>query len=106
MPKGRFTQCAVVLCEEAPPAAAIATALQAFPQGGVRQNPVPDWRTGRETLTLTFRPEVDGRILVDTFLRKWPDPLDDPGGESSPFEAWADGYLGPATFPHCLQRAM
>lgn len=104
MPKGLFTQCAVVLMEHAPAMAQIVNVLQAFPQVGVRANPAPGWMGAAESLLLPYRPEVNGALIVDALDSPWPDGME--AANPDLFGAWSMGFMGPFAFPGGLQRAV
>lgn len=60
---------------------------------------------GGGSVTLSFRPEVNGQVLVDTVDQPWPDSMGDPQKDPMIFGAWSMGNFGPFTFPGGLQRA-
>jgi Domain of unknown function (DUF4261) len=102
--KGQFTAGACVLFERPVSLEQLAGVLAAFdvanrlPEGS-------DWAFRGPSLTLAFRPEVNGSVAVDTVDRPWPDPMGDPKTDPMLFGAWAMGNFGPFTFPNGLKRA-
>jgi hypothetical protein len=106
MPKGYFTQCAVILAASAPSIQGISTALGAFPQRGVVTSPASGWMGGAEQLHVDFRTEANGAVLVDVLPSPWPDGMGNPESEPELFGAWGMGFMGPFTFPGGLTRAV
>ena len=56
-------------------------------------------------LSIAFRPEINGIILVDCLEEKWPDDMGNPATNPKVFSAWSLGAFGPYVFPGCLERA-
>lgn len=46
---------------------------------------------GGGSVTLSFRPEVNGQVLVDTVDQPWPDSMGDPQKDPMIFGAWSMG---------------
>jgi hypothetical protein len=57
-------------------------------------------------LSISYRPEVNGLVVVDLQSGRWPDHLGGPEEESMLFGAWTMGHYGPFTFPGNLERAV
>ena len=110
MPKGFFTQGAVVLTERALTRDVIEAALRPFkvvkfqPAGGGSGS---KWMSGAASWTLAYRPEANGSVTVDVVDAPWPDDMGDPSTETGKdlFVAWSMGFMGPFTFPGNLERA-
>jgi hypothetical protein len=64
-----------------------------------------EWAFGGPAVLVEFRPEVNGRAVVDIVDRPWPDDMGDPQTEPMLFGAWTMGHFGPCTFPGNLRRA-
>jgi len=102
--KGFITQCLCVLLQKTPEIEQVAAQLSGFEILG--QAPAKaDWPFGGPTVTLAYRPEVNGRVLVDIVNRAWPDAMGENMTELSVFGAWGMGQFGPATWPRGLSRA-
>ncbi len=104
MPKGMFTQTVCVLLKQPISCAQLEPALSAFAIRG-RQEDSESWAYGGPALTLDFRPEVNGYVVVDTVDQPWPDHMGDAQNEAMLFGAWSMGFFGPFAFPGGLQRA-
>lgn len=102
--KGRFTASAVVLFERPVPLDAVAAALDDFDIVN-RIDTANNWAFGGPSVTLAFRPEVNGQVRVDTVAHPWPDHMGDPQKEPILMGAWTLGHFGPFAFPNGLQRA-
>jgi hypothetical protein len=106
MPKGIFSQCLCVLTTREIPVQEIAAALQAYEVLG---SPAPSgesaWQYGGPSLVVSYRPEVNGKVVVDSVGHPWPDGMGDPRTDLTTFGAWTMGNFGPFTFPGGLQRA-
>jgi hypothetical protein len=104
MPKGFFTQGAAVLFSRPIALREIEPLLRAF-----RVVKLTDEATAPDlsgpSLTLGFRPEVNGYVSVDVQDHPWPDHMGDVKTETGLFAAWTMGHFGPFAFPGNLQRA-
>jgi hypothetical protein len=99
-----FTQCLCVLLKEPIALDAVAEALKAFTIRG--QHAAADhWAMGGPAVSLEFRPEVNGAVLVDVVDQAWPDSMGNPNTEPELFAAWTAGNFGPGTYPGSLLRA-
>ena len=111
MAKGSFTQCACLLLNRAPSLDEITAALNGVAEVVSRHDEVEeheekeDWEFFGPSITIAFRPEVNGFIAVDVIDRPWPDSMGDPEEDATLFGAWAMGYFGPGAFPQGLERA-
>lgn len=104
MAKGMFMAGVAVLLREPCSLDAVEKCLTGFQLGG--RNPASDdWELGGPSLTVGYRPEVNGLVLVDVVDRMWPDQMGDPENEPTLFGAWSLGHFGPFTFPGGLARA-
>jgi len=103
--KGIFTQSACIFLEAGVSLDQLASCLAPFTVSGRHQG-AGSWTSGGPTLTLDYRPEVNGKVVVDAVARPWPDAMGDPDVESEVFAAWATGHFGPYAFPGGLERAM
>lgn len=106
--KGFFTQGAIVLTERPLAAEAVEAALADFrvvnrlPAGGEK-----NWIDGYPSWAVSWRPEVNGSVIVDVVDAPWPDNMGDPrspGGQAL-HAAWTMGHMGPITWPGNLLRA-
>lgn len=104
MPKGFFTQTVCILLKRPVSIERAANALTAFNICASRP-PAESWVFGGPSLTLAFRPEVNGYVAVDIIDRPWPDSMGDPNTDSEVFGAWTLGQFGPFTYPRGLERA-
>ena len=105
MAKGFFTQGVVVLLEKPIPLDSLTGVLGDFEIVG-REEHSDDWLMSGPSLTLAFRPEVNGFVSIDLVGQTWPDGMGDPQHEASLFGAWSTGFFGPFTFPGNLKRAV
>lgn len=104
--KGLFTQCACILLESEVPLAEIESRLAHLKiVKRVEKSTVP-WILGGPSLTVAFRPEVNGYLAVDIVGHKWPDHMGDPKKEPELFGAWMMGHFGPFAYPDALERAV
>jgi hypothetical protein len=102
--KGRYTASACVLFERPVPLEQLETALTEF-EIVHRSEEFIDWVFGGPSLTIAFRPEINGFVAVDTVDQPWPDHMGAAQAEPTLFGAWAMGHFGPFTFPNGLARA-
>jgi hypothetical protein len=68
-------------------------------------DPKRNWQFGGPSLVLAYRPDVNGKVAVDTVHERWPDAMGDPKQDSITFGAWSMGQFGPFAFPGGLERA-
>jgi hypothetical protein len=64
------------------------------------------WIRGGPTLTVAYRPEVNGLAVVDILPTTWPDGMGSPQKEPALFGAWALGHFGPSAYPEAFHRAV
>lgn len=64
------------------------------------------WVFGGPSLTIAFKPAMNGCAPVD--MTDWPGPdhMGDPKGEPELMGAWSMGYFGPYAYPNGLSRAV
>jgi hypothetical protein len=110
MPKGLYTQTAVVLFDALPTRDEVATALGEFRvlrhlEGSVPGSPGA-WMGGRYGVLLALDEKKNGTAPVEAFDEPWPDTMGDPKRDPLLFAAWGMGFLGPFTFPNGLARAL
>ena len=107
MAKGQNSQGVVVLFDPAPTLEQLEAALADHGVlGRIPGGDGPDgWVFSGPALALPFRPEVNGKVLVDVVDRPWPDGMGDPEDGFMLFGAWSLGHFGPLTFPGNLERA-
>lgn len=105
MPKGLFTASSVVLCERMLPIEVLAEQLDGLPVLGSRQQEEPGWFMSSDSIVLDYRPEVEGKVVVDMIDQPWPDTMGDPQRDPELFAAWAMQAFGPSVFPGNLDRA-
>lgn len=105
MPKGIFSQGFCVLTTRAIPIEEVGAALKSFDVLGYPKGGDSAWQMGGPSLVLAYRPDVNGKVAVDTVSQPWPDSMGDPKKDSMTFGAWTMGHFGPFTFPGNLERA-
>ena len=103
MAKGLFTQGMCVLLREPITIDELESCLQGIEVLG-RHDSIDD-DDAPETLVLSYRPEVNGHMLVTPSSGLWPDEMGDPDESPERFVAWSLGQFGPLAFPGCLERA-
>lgn len=116
MPKGYFTQSAIVLLEAPPSQESLEAALSRFQivhrqpaRVGEGTRPGHDWMGSYPSLVLAMRPEVNGYVVVDVVDHPWPDDMGSVTGsedDSMLFAAWGMGWFGPFVYPGSLERAL
>jgi hypothetical protein len=110
MPKGFYTQTAVVLFETAPTRHEVAEALGEFRVIRHLEGSAPGstgaWMGGRYGLLLLLDETKNGTAPVEVFDERWPDTMGDPKRDPMLFGAWGMGFMGPFTFPGGLARAV
>jgi len=104
MPKGFFTQGLCILLEKAVPIEQIEAALADFEIMG-RTEADDTWAFRGDSVTLAYRMESKGVVLVDVVDERWPDQMGDPKKEPMIFGAWSMGHFGPFAYPGGLERA-
>jgi hypothetical protein len=106
MRKGLFLQGMVVLFRTLPTVDEVTAALQ--PLGEVRRRPASgekNWISGYEGWLLPFRPEANGKVIVELVDAPWPDGMGDPTGGAPDkflFGAWSMGFMTPGAWPGML----
>ena len=103
--KGIFTQSACVLLDRPTNLDELERVLSGFEIRGRHDEVAAEWPFGGPSLTLTFRPEVNGFAAVDVIDRPWPDHMGDAQKEALLLGAWAMGHFGPFAYPGNLLRA-
>jgi hypothetical protein len=63
------------------------------------------WEFGGRSITIAYKPEINGLVSVDAVDQPWPDQMGDPKLEPTLFGAWGMGFFGPFTYPGSLERA-
>jgi hypothetical protein len=104
MAKGLITQTACVLMHRPVSPQQVEGALAPFQVCG-RHDAAESWAFGGPSVTVPFRPEVNGLVVVDVVDCPWPDQMGDPKTDPILFGAWSMGQFGPFTFPGGLLRA-
>lgn len=104
MSKGFFTQGVCVLLEQTVSLEQIESALADFEVVG-RNEAGESWVFSGPSVTVSYRPEVNGYVAIDIIDRPWPDHLGDPKEEPTVFGGWSMGHLGPYAYPGGLGRA-
>jgi hypothetical protein len=105
MPKASFTQCVCILFNKTPTLGQIEQALIQKVDIVNRIEEMSEWQFFGPSITIGFRPEVNGFAAVDVVARPWPDAMGDENDDPTLFGAWAMGYFGPGAFPQGLERA-
>lgn len=103
--KGFFSQGLVVLTHTPVAIDELRALLPEFPFLRTTA-PNEHWEFGGESAVISFRPEVNGCVVVDTVSHPWPDHMGDPKNEAMLFGAWSMGHFGPLAFPGGLSRAV
>lgn len=57
-------------------------------------------------LSIQYRPEVNGLVVVDLQTTPWPDHMGHPKEEPMIFASWTMGHYGPHVWPGNLERAV
>lgn len=104
MARGMFTQCLAVLFKEAPPLEAVEAALAGFDINGTHAA-TSHWALGGPSVSLKYRPEVNGLVFADVVDQRWPDHMGDPQKDPNLFSAWTMGHFGPIADADSLLRA-
>ncbi len=104
MAKGLFSQTMVILFKDTPQLDELEVLLKDYEVVN-RSQGAEEWAFGGPTLTVAFRPEVNGYAAIDVVDKPWPDSMGDPEKEQMLFGAWAMGHFGPFSYPGCLERA-
>ncbi len=105
MPRGYFTQSAMILFDRTPSIDEIAISVRHLEP---RQRELGDstvWMNASTDLLVAFRPEVHGELAIDVVGETWPDAMGDPQNEADVFGAWSTGAFGPLVYPGNLERA-
>ena len=105
MPRGLFTQSAIVLTERALTLEAVERALAPFAPTRREATKEASWLSAGTELVVRMKPEQNGMLLVDVLDDRWPDTMGDPKGDADLFGAWSMGGFGPLVFPGGLARA-
>lgn len=101
MPRGFFTQSAMVLFTDAPSIDRVAAALAT--DSVTRRSTEPGWISGGAELLVPFGGR--GHVHVDVVGAPWPDAMED-ANDPSLFAAWSMGAFGPLAYPGGLRRAV
>lgn len=104
MPKGFFSQGLCILLSEPVSLDRIAQALKDFEIAG-RPSGGDDELVDLPSVLISFRPDVDGQVLLSVVENRWPDEMGDPQEQPDVFVAWSLGQFGPLAYPGCLERA-
>ncbi|MBZ0120295.1 MAG: DUF4261 domain-containing protein [Sandaracinaceae bacterium] len=106
MPRGYFTQSAMVLFEKAPSIDDVARAIAELePRQREMDAKSTQWMSSATDLLVGFRPEAHGELAIDVVDAPWPDEMGDPESDADLFGAWTMGSFGPLVFPGNLERA-
>lgn len=105
MPRGLFTQSAIVLTDRALTLEVVERALASFAPTRREATKQASWLSAGTELVVRMKPEQNGMLLVDVIDRRWPDAMGDPKEDVDLFGAWSMGGFGPLVFPGGLARA-
>jgi len=105
MPKGFHTQGLIILLESPQSLNVLRRYLSPFEVVKEAAAAEEVWMFG-PSLTVAYRPEVNGYVSVDVVNQRWPDHMGDPKKEAMLFACWSMGYFGPFAYPRGLQRAV
>jgi hypothetical protein len=103
--KGIYTQGVIVLLRQAVALNDLASALQGY-SIDKRIETSTEWALGGPTLSIPYRPEVNGSVVVDIADHPWPDDMGHPRESPMVFMAWTMGNFGPHAYPGGLTRAV
>ncbi len=103
MAKGLFTQGMCVLLRKPVSIDHLKEQLRGFELVGQHESMEDD--DSPQTLVYSYRPEVNGHLLVTPAAIEWPDDMGDPDESPERFVAWSLGQYAPLAFPGCLERA-
>ena len=104
MPKGLFTQSAMVLLERSIDVDTLAECLRDFDVVRRVEQSTDIWMGGAGAV-VSMRAEVNGNVLLDLVDRPWPDQIGDDREQLELLGAWKMGFFGPFTFPGNLAHA-
>ena len=99
-----FTQGLAILLRKAVTLDAIEELLTDFTVVS-RHEESTSWPLWGPSLTVAYRPEVNGHVAVDSVDHRWPDRMGDLKTDVEVLGAWQMGHFGPATWPGSLERA-
>ena len=105
MPKGFFTQGVCLLLERPVPVEEFETCLAKFEIVN-RIDAAKSPEISGPGLSIKYRPEAKGLVVVDLQNGPWPDHMGHPQEEPMLFASWTMGHYGPHTFPGNLERAV
>jgi hypothetical protein len=109
MPRGLFLQGMAVLFRALPSVDEVTAALQSL--GDVGRRPASgekNWISGYEGWLVPFRPEVNGKVIVELIDAPWPDGMGNPTAAAPDkflFGAWSMGFMTPGAWPGMLEIA-
>lgn len=106
MAKGFFTQAAVILFDTAIDIETLRKILEPHYSIVGESPPSEHWQFGGSSLTIAYRPDVNGFVTVDVVDQIWPDHMGDPKTDVTLFGAWSMGHFGPFAYPNALARAV
>lgn len=106
MSRGIFRQSLYLLFTVAPSLDDVERALSSVGVGRRTVLTGDGWLGGFPSLTVPYRPEVNGTLIVDTIDRAYPDGMGDPEHDRDCFVCWTMGGFGPEVFPGNLERAV
>jgi hypothetical protein len=99
-----FTQGVAVLTRTPVSIEDLVTLLPEYP--AIRHLPASEiWEMGGPSIVVSYRPEVNGHVIIDTVSHPWPDHMGSPKEEPMLFGAWSMGHFGPFAYPNGLERA-
>lgn len=100
-----FTQSACILMDKAPSLDEVARYLTHFQIAG-RKSAAQSWAFSEASIIVSFRPEVNGVVVIDVVNRPWPDGVGDAKQDTLVSTAWSMGSFGPFASPGNLERAV
>jgi hypothetical protein len=104
MPRGFFSQGVCLLLSRPVSLDELEPLLVEFEIAG-RNDDASAGKMSGPSLTISFRREVNGCVVVDLQNERWPDGMGDPKTDFDVFGAWTMGHYGPFTYPGNLLRA-
>jgi hypothetical protein len=102
--KGFFTQTLAILLKNPASVDEMEALLQGF-RIIRRVEAAHIWSMAGAGVQLSYRPEVNGCVVVDLIDRPWPDHMGHPQDDPEVFVSWATGNFGPGAWAGALERA-
>lgn len=105
MPSSFYPQCITVLFDRSLDLAQLKKCFSHFEIVGENAAPEQHWSFTGPNISIPYRPDSNGFILLDIVNHVWPDEMGDPDTDSQLFSAWSLGQFGSLCYPGALRRA-